>query len=329
MINYSWHNLITWSQDTYSHLPWRQRRSLYTTLISELMLQQTTVAVVSQRWEGFMAQFPSWQALHQASQESILAAWQGLGYYQRARNLYRLAQQYTCEQEFSADLLAGIKQPGIGPYTRGALLSIGLNTPAAALDANIRRVLSRLYGQDFDEAYQQLLTAYEPRALNEALMDLGRTFCQSRQARCKECFLKQSCQTACSGTIIAPQARQSRPTLTLLRLYCYEPNYGVLGAQKSPGKWLEGYVELPTLLIDGETEQYQPLSDTALIPAKEDWRFVSQITKYRLVNLVYCVSLAQAREILGEEESFYDFYGENALWATAAHKTIKHFEKQR
>lgn len=321
----SWQKLIAWSHQTYSHLPWRSQRSLYTTLISELMLQQTTVAVVSQRWAGFMQQFPSLKELNAASQEEVLAAWQGLGYYARARNLYRLAQSYSSERELEKDLRSGIKQPGIGPYTRGALLSIGLNEPAQALDANIRRVLGRIFGPDFEGPYQELLQHYQPRCLNEALMDLGRTWCKARKADCEQCFFQQSCLMASTGIKVAPKPRQARETLTLIRLYCVN-NGEILGTVKEPGQWLSGYLELPTLLLEGACDQYPKIQELHLLPQKPCWRFVSQITKYRLVNLVYHVSEQQARMILGEYESYCEFFQPSALWATAAHKTIKHFE---
>lgn len=327
--NNAWSDLISWSTSQHSALPWRTSRSIYHTLISELMLQQTTVAVVSQRFQIFMQQYPSWQDLHQATLEDILHAWQGLGYYQRARNLYSLFQKYSSEQQFTKDLLSGLKQPGIGPYTQGALLSIGLNLPAVALDANIRRVMTRLFGDNFDAPYQQLLQQYQPRALNEALMDLGRTLCKARSTECRQCFFQKSCASAHHESLTVIPSRQKRPVLILARIYCKNDAGQVLGIEKTAQQWLSGYLELPTFLIDGDTKQYPLLRNSEFaLKLEEDWTFVSQITKYRIVNRIYVLPSSLIASFLGEEESYYEFYEpHNKMWATPAKKVITHKHK--
>lgn len=323
----SWQDLISWSKTHYADLPWRTHRSLYHTLISELMLQQTTVTVVSARFSEFIAKFPDWSSLHQSSLEEICASWKGLGYYQRARNLHKLTQQYQAVEHFQDDLLAGVKQPGVGPYTQGALLSIGLNLQATALDANIRRVLSRLFGPDFHQPYQQLLAVYSPRELNEALMDLGRTLCQARKAHCSQCFFTKSCLSAHSSSLIPEQQRQKRPVLELVRLYVPHQDH-ILGREKNPGEWLSGYLELPTFILQGESNQYPRLNPASSqrLPSAPCWTSVSQITKYRVINHAYTLSLEEARELLGQEESCYDFYeSSHPMWATSSHKIVNYF----
>lgn len=322
----AWSDLISWSTSEHAALPWRVSRSLYRTLISELMLQQTTVAVVCQRFQTFMHTYPDWTSLHRASLDDILHAWQGLGYYQRARNLYHLFQRYSSEQEFTQDLLAGLKQPGIGPYTQGALRSIGLNLPAAALDANIRRVMTRLYGANFEMPYQELLQQYQPRALNEALMDLGRTLCKARSTQCVQCFFQKSCVSAHHESLAEIPSRQSRPVLILARIYCQNALGHVLGIEKTSEQWLSGYLELPTFLIDGDTRQYPMLDSRELgFELKENWTFVSQITKYRIINRVYVLPPLLLASLIGESESYYEFYeSHNKMWATPARKVINH-----
>lgn len=328
--NKAWTELISWSTVEHSTLPWRVSRSIYHTLISELMLQQTTVAVVSERFQTFMEKYPDWQSLHNATLEDIMHSWQGLGYYQRARNLYHLFQRYSSEQQFTKDLLAGLKQPGIGPYTQGALLSIGLNLPAVALDANIRRVMTRLYGQNFDAPYHDLLQQYQPRDLNEALMDLGRTFCKARSTQCAQCFFQKSCVSAHHESLTAIPSRQSRPVLILARFYCENELGHILGIEKTSEQWLSGYLELPTFLIDGDSKQYPLLASTDFLIQnhQEDWSFISQITKYRLINKIYKLSPDLFAEIIGENESYYDFYQpDNKMWATPAKKVISYKHK--
>ena len=143
-----WSQLLTWSGREFGHLPWRKNRTLYRTLVSEIMLQQTTVSTVLQHYERFLVRFPDLQSLAKASEEELLVAWKGLGYYRRAKNLKKIAEAIARDwngefPEQGADLQM---ISGIGPYTSNALISIGMDRPALAVDANLERVLARLYG---------------------------------------------------------------------------------------------------------------------------------------------------------------------------------------
>ena len=140
--------LIEWSQREFSDLPWRTKRSLYHTLVSEIMLQQTTVSTVLNHFERFIQKFPTLHQLSQISEDDIIVEWKGLGYYRRARNLLKIAKmidsKFQGEIPTNYDTLITID--GIGPYTANALIAMGTNQPALALDANLERVLSRYYG---------------------------------------------------------------------------------------------------------------------------------------------------------------------------------------
>src|SRR5690606_19105274 len=143
-----WSHLLTWSAREFGHLPWRKERTLYRTLVSEIMLQQTTVSTVLQHYERFLKRFPDLTTLAAASEEEMLIAWDGLGYYRRAKNLKRIAEMLVADWDGQfrerADDLLMIK--GIGPYTSNALLAIGMVRPALAVDAILERVLARING---------------------------------------------------------------------------------------------------------------------------------------------------------------------------------------
>ena len=140
--------LIHWSKSQYHHLPWRENRTMYRTLVSEIMLQQTTVGTVLNYFEKFLKQYPNIKSLAKSTEEEVCIAWKGLGYYRRARNLRLLAIQI--EEKFKGNIpideMALMELKGIGPYTCNALISIGADREALAVDANLERVLARYYG---------------------------------------------------------------------------------------------------------------------------------------------------------------------------------------
>jgi A/G-specific adenine glycosylase len=197
--------LIDWSLTEHSHLPWRKERTLYRTLVSEVMLQQTTVGTVLNHFERFIKRFPDIFSLAKSSQEEVCLQWQGLGYYRRARNLHKGAQ-YIVENfngEIPIDVNELLKVPGIGLYTSHALVGIGANQRALPVDANLERILSRLYlvtEEKGPKLQKKLLKLFEEKKIlknvqrygyrktYEALMDLGREFCQAKRAHCAQCL---------------------------------------------------------------------------------------------------------------------------------------------
>ena len=140
--------LISWSKGNYSHLPWRKKRSVYSTWISEVMLQQTTVHTVKKRLNDFLKKFPTIKSLGNSTEEDLLEAWKGLGYYQRAKNLKKAASYIDLELGGKfPDCLTELQQiPGVSAYTSSAIVSIGMDKKALAVDANLERVLARYYG---------------------------------------------------------------------------------------------------------------------------------------------------------------------------------------
>ncbi|GGR34297.1 A/G-specific adenine glycosylase [Deinococcus ruber] len=201
--------LLGWFSVQRRDLPWRVtdeqgRRDPYRVWVSEVLLQQTQVVRGRVYFERFLTAFPTVQALASAPQEAVLKAWEGCGYYARARNLHRAAQQIV--QSGLPSTYEGWRAlPGVGPYTAAAVASLAFGEAQAVLDGNVRRVLSRLYAVEeptprwAQETADALLDSDHPGEWNEALMDLGATICTPANPRCAECPLSAQCAAFASG----------------------------------------------------------------------------------------------------------------------------------
>jgi A/G-specific adenine glycosylase len=205
--------LLDWHRAQGRHdLPWQRDRTAYRVWISEVMLQQTQVATVVPYYERFLQRFPGVHALARAPQDEVLHLWSGLGYYARARNLQRAAQQVVARHagEFPADFEAVAALPGIGRSTAGAILAIAFGRRHAILDGNVRRVLARVHAvpgaageRAFEQRLWQLAEAETPveevATYTQAIMDLGATLCTRRQPRCAGCPLAGHCRALAAG----------------------------------------------------------------------------------------------------------------------------------
>jgi A/G-specific adenine glycosylase len=204
--------ILDWFRINGRELPWRETHAPYAVWLSEIILQQTQVKQGMAYWERFMKRWPTVEALAQATEDEVLREWQGLGYYSRARNLHQAAQQVAALGRFP-DTLEGIRQlKGVGDYTAAAIGSIAFGLPAAVVDGNVYRVLSRYFGietpinttegkKTFQTLAQELLPTSEASAFNQAMMDFGATQCMPRGARCEECPLAESCEALRSGRV--------------------------------------------------------------------------------------------------------------------------------
>ena len=201
--------LLAWYRVCKRDLPWRKNRTFYTTLVSELMLQQTRVEAVKERYVRFLERFPTPQALAAASEEEVLKLWEGLGYYTRARNLHRAAQTIAAEG-YPADFRGVRALAGVGDYTAGAICSIALHLPEPAVDGNVLRILSRLSADagNIDEPavrarYADALRAVYPPETGEfceALMELGAIVCLPNGAPlCGACPWSGLCRAHAAG----------------------------------------------------------------------------------------------------------------------------------
>ncbi len=202
--------LLGWYVANRRELPWRKSRDPYFIWISEIMLQQTRVAVVIDRFEEFVERFPTVTALARAPEQEVLALWSGLGYYRRARMLHQAAQFVTTHLRGklpeTADALREL--PGIGAYTAAAIASIAYGEPEAVVDGNVERVICRLAGWDESDAAgpaalrkkihgkaTELLDPEQPGDWNQAMMELGATVCLPRNPQCLVCPLTAACMT--------------------------------------------------------------------------------------------------------------------------------------
>lgn len=202
-------------------MPWRSGRDAYRVVVSEFMLQQTRAETVAPYYERWLRRFPGWDALADAGEDDVLRAWQGLGYYARARNLHRTARIVRDQHggALPAELSALRELPGVGEYTAAAIASIVHGLPAAAVDGNVRRVLARLFDAA-DPAPPQLraqasrlLDRDRPGDFNEAMMELGATICVPGVPRCDACPVTDRCRARAAGTAARRPTRRRRGKL--------------------------------------------------------------------------------------------------------------------
>jgi A/G-specific adenine glycosylase len=202
--------LIQHYVDNFRPLPWRSSPGAgppdpYRVWLSEIMLQQTTVATVVPRFDRFIARWPTIEALAAASDAEILTEWAGLGYYARARNLIACARQIAERGKFPETAAELRALPGIGAYTSAAIAAIAFREKGAAVDTNVERVIARLYGLkkpvrgEVERLLLTMMPAERPGDFVQAMMDLGATICRPRQPKCALCPLRADCAAEASG----------------------------------------------------------------------------------------------------------------------------------
>jgi A/G-specific adenine glycosylase len=213
------HALLSWYDENKRDLPWRKDRDPYRIWVSEIMLQQTRVAAVVDRYEQFLRRFPNVQSLAAARESAVLAEWSGLGYYRRARNLRAAAKLINANKAFPQNAAGWDALPGIGRYTAAAVASIAFGEPVAVVDGNVERVLRRLFGEDVRNSWataQQLIDQQRPGDFNQAMMELGATVCVPIQPLCAKCPLISYCHTRGPGESTNGRARQHKRETTRL-----------------------------------------------------------------------------------------------------------------
>lgn len=217
--------LLAWYDARKRDLPWRHARDPYAIWVSEVMLQQTRVETVLPYYKRWMSAFPDVRALAAADEETVLQHWQGLGYYSRARNLWRAARVVVAEGggqvPASYDALRSL--PGVGDYTAGAIASIAFGEPVPAVDGNVVRVTARVAGIGEEVSSQRVrrrirelaaswVDPQRPGDWNQALMELGATVCTPRAPKCSACPVAASCQVLAAGDPEAfPKKAGKRP----------------------------------------------------------------------------------------------------------------------
>ncbi len=216
-------NLQQWYQDNGRHeLPWRQTDDAYRIWVSEVMLQQTQVKTVLERFYfPFLEAFPTLKDLANAHEDDVLKMWEGLGYYTRCRNLHKTAQ--ICHDKLPKSVKELVKLPGIGQSTAHAVAAFSYHTPVPILDANVKRILYRVFG--LKEAKEKVLweKAYvlfdktDPYHYNQAMMDIGATLCQAKSADCEQCPFESVCKAVQDDPLLYPQKKAKKSTPKRIR----------------------------------------------------------------------------------------------------------------
>ncbi|PIK14052.1 hypothetical protein [Halobacteriovorax sp. JY17] len=345
--------LLYWSKDQHSHLPWRENRSLYLTLVSEIMLQQTTVQTVVNHIDKFLKKYPTLKSLAKSSEEEVCIAWKGLGYYRRARNLLNAAKEI--QEKFDGVIPTDVetlkKIKGIGDYTANAIVGIGAGKKALAVDANLERVIARLFAIEVvkgpklqKEIYKQFhegkilkeLTNKNSRELNEAFMDLGRVLCQSRKAECLLCPMKKSCQSLKLGIVDKIPKIEAKKIdkheLDLLRVVVKSKGK-VLGYTKTSKEWLSGQIEVPTFILKSSDENLSQYPTSPIKLSVKDLRgkvqFKSSITKYKITNYIIELDKEEFEKNISNVRNYKFFKRdfENINFTTTTMKLLKNYFK--
>jgi A/G-specific adenine glycosylase len=262
--------LLSWFRKNARGLPWRRDRSPYAVLVSEMMLQQTQAATVADYFTRWMRRFPNFRALAAADENDVLHAWQGLGYYARARNLHRAARAVVAEHDGrlpeNHDVIRAL--PGIGDYTAAALMAFAFDRPGVVLDANVARVLARLFDMRLpvDEPagkarLRELAAGLQPerggRDFNEALMELGALVCLPRGARCEACPVRKFCMAENPESLPVKKAR--RKTVALEENCAWIFRGGKILLEQQTGARWRGLWKLPALAASAPGEPGAPL----------------------------------------------------------------------
>jgi A/G-specific adenine glycosylase len=258
--------LVDWYDGARRDLPWRADADPYRILVSEMMLVQTTVAVVIPYYERFLRSFPTVGALAGADEDEVLKAWEGLGYYRRARQLHTAARAVVeCHGGVFPDDPEAIRAlPGVGPYIAGALLSFAFDQPAPILEANTQRVVARWLAWKGDlkasatqsrlwEAAGRLVPPTGAGRFNQAFMELGALVCTPRAPRCLVCPVARECQARALGLQDELPATTPRPPALEVEEACalVSRDGRLLVLKRGSGRLWEDFWEFPTVHLSG------------------------------------------------------------------------------
>ncbi len=287
--------LLAWYARHARALPWRappasrRRPAPYRVWLSEVMLQQTTVAAVTPYFRDFVRRWPTVDALAAAKLDRVLAAWAGLGYYARARNLHACARLVSGERggRFPDTAAELAKLPGIGPYTAAAIAAIAFDRPAAVVDGNVERVMARLFGVDAPlpgakVRLRALAEELTPRRragdYAQAVMDLGATVCTPRAPECGRCPWRGACRARALGIAEALPARapkRPRPRRSGVAFWAMRPDGTVLLRRRPARGLLGGMMEVPST----EWTEPGPTDPRCEAPFAADWRALPGVVR--------------------------------------------------
>ena len=351
--------LLSWFARAARDLPWRRTLDPYGIWISEIMLQQTQVKTVIPYWERWIGELPMIASLARAKPAKVLKLWEGLGYYTRARNLQKAAQQILEKHsgKFPRNFEDIIALPGIGRYTAGAISSIAFNQPTPILDGNVIRVLTRLFGIADDpraketnarlwSLAQELVTSAarlpEPALpggfrsagscslLNQALMELGATVCTPKQPRCDKCPVRSNCSALRSSDAESfPRMAPRVPATPLMfAAALVERNGHWIVRQRPPGVVNAHLWEFPNVQLGaGENDSLRHLRKAFGLAGRKLDHFQTvrhSITRYRITLDAYAVSLPDSAAPARLTGEWLPLSTLEQLPFTAAHRRLLH-----
>lgn len=308
--------LVRWFKKSARDLPWRRTRDPYAIWLSEVMLQQTRVETVIPYYERFLAQFPTVQDLARANIDSVLALWSGLGYYRRARELHRCANEIVDKHGgVFPSTVEGLRSlRGIGPYTAGAIASIAFDKPVPLVDGNVARVLSRLFIIEQDmkstagmkEAWataEKIVPRDEPGAFNQALMELGATVCIPSNPGCLVCPVRDLCLARAAGRerdLPIMSAKKASPKVPMVAAVL-EHEGKILFARRKEGGLFGGLWEPPMVPAESIKDARTALYGAGIevnVDLEEVGR-VGHVLTHREFTVVVCRGQGTPLAILG------------------------------
>ncbi len=289
--------VLKWYSQHGRALPWRGTKDPYKIWLCEIILQQTRIEQGTSYYLRFLEQFPTLEHLAQADETQILKAWEGLGYYTRARNLMKTAKivYHQYQGHFPQTYEELLKLPGIGPYTASAIGSICFNLPILTIDGNVRRVLSRLFElhnkpdspplhQIIQQIAKQVISKKYPGNFNQGLMDIGSIICIPIHPKCRECPLIKCCSAYQHGTqSLFPEKKNTRPLPVLhWAVFVILNKDEILITREENQNFLKNLYALPTVEMDEDNHKinnhpeniFIQLTKQINLPNKVKWDFL-------------------------------------------------------
>lgn len=334
--------LIAWFHEVKRELPWRETLDPYKIWVSEIMLQQTRVDTVVPYFLNFLEKFPTVEALAEAPTDDVLKAWEGLGYYSRARNLQFAAREvvdyYDGIIPANPTLLGKLK--GIGPYTQGAIMSIAFQEPEPAVDGNVMRVMSRILRVEddiakaktrkiFEEIIREIITDADPSAFNQGLMELGATVCTPTKPMCLFCPVQEYCSGFAAGvaeTLPVKSKAKRKKQLTYDVLLIEDTDGKVLIQKREEKGLLAGLWQFPMIEeVDSEATNLilQTKKDYGLdIEIKEQVGTLKHIFTHIVWNLKIYRATCEKQDLYDESMRFINQSDLEAYTFPVSHQKV-------
>lgn len=318
--------LLNWHRTTNNRqLPWKEEKNVYYIWLSEIILQQTRAGQGMKYYERFVQKYPTIQKLAKAQLEEVYKLWEGLGYYNRCRNLHATAQKivYDLNGVFPDTYESILELKGVGPYTAAAISSFGFGLPYAVVDGNVFRVLSRFFGIDqpidstkgkkiFQQLAQECLYESDPAAYNQAIMDFGATVCKPDLPECSTCGMKKKCVAFQTGRVaeLPLKEKQVKQRNRWFLFYILEQD-GKFAVQKRTAKdvWANLF-EFPNSEYDTEKE----------------WK---QAVKKDIAGWLNKKGISQTYKIISTTKHVKQQLSHQTIYANAVLITLKHKAKTK